>query len=49
MESKLLAHIALMKTIHEIGVMKDLTVDGAGELNGKGSGWGQIVKEFRIN
>jgi hypothetical protein len=49
MESKSLAHRALMKTIHEIGVMKDLTVDGAGEMNEKGSSWGQIVKEFRIN
>jgi hypothetical protein len=49
MESKLLEHRAPMKTIHDIGVMKDLTVDGAGKMNEKGSSWGQIVKEFRIN
>jgi hypothetical protein len=38
-----------MKAIHNVGVMKDLTVDGAGEVNDRGSEWGKIVKEFRIN
>jgi hypothetical protein len=38
-----------MKTIHKVGVMKDLTVDGAGEMHEKKSSWGQIVKGFRIN
>jgi hypothetical protein len=49
LESKSHAHRALMKTIHGVGVMKDLTVDRAGELAERSTQWGQIVKEFRIN
>jgi hypothetical protein len=49
-QNKYLAlHTALMKTIHKVGVMKDLMVDGTGEMNEKKSSWGQIVKEFRID
>jgi hypothetical protein len=49
LESKSHAHRALMKTIHGVGVMKDLTVDGAKEMNENSKQWGTIVKEFRIN
>jgi hypothetical protein len=39
-----------MKMIHGVGVMKDLTVDGAKEeMNENSKQWGQIVKEFRTN
>jgi hypothetical protein len=49
LEKKGLAHRALTKTIQDVGIMKDLTVDGAGELNDKSLQWGKIVKEHRIN
>jgi hypothetical protein len=49
LERKQHAHRALTKTIQDVGIMRDLTVDGAGEVNDRKSDWGQIVKEYRIN
>jgi hypothetical protein len=49
LEKKGLAHRGLTKTIQDVGIMKDLTVDGASELNDKFLEWGKVVKEYRIN
>jgi hypothetical protein len=49
LEKKGLAHCALTKTIQDVGMMKDLSVNGTGELSDKPSEWGKVVKEYRIN
>jgi hypothetical protein len=49
LERKVHAHRALTKMIQDLGITRNSTVDGAGKLNNKKSGWGQAVKEYRIN
>jgi hypothetical protein len=49
LERKQHAHRAVTKTNQDVGIMKDLTVDGAGDVNDRKSEWGQIIKEYRIN
>jgi len=47
MKSKSDAHHALMQFIHEVGVPKDLLLDGAlEEMRGE---WGRIVKQYHIH